>query len=264
MGQVLALHRNGVKKLKKKKDNELVMSILDHLDELRKRLMIIALILLVAALASFFFVTDILDFLTAPAKDMQLIYITPAEAFISQIRLAIIAAIIVTLPLTIYQVLLFILPALKQTEKKAIYPFVIAMFFLFGLGMAFAYYVVLPFALFFFLGFSTETLVPQFTISSYISFVTSFLLAFGSIFQIPLVFWFLGAIGLVSSGFLRTNRKYAVLIIAIISAVITPPDVFSQLLMMGPLMFLYETGVFLIRMTERKRARQERRLQNQK
>jgi sec-independent protein translocase protein TatC len=246
-----------------KNDNELLMSILDHLDELRKRIMIIAIILLVGALASFFFVTDILDFLTAPAKGLQLIYITPAEAFVSQIRLAIVTAVIITLPLTIYQILLFILPALKQTEKRAIYPFVFAMFILFGLGVSFAYFVVLPFALFFFLGFSTETLVPQFTISSYISFVTSFLLAFGSIFQIPLVFWFLGAIGLVSSGFLRTNRKYAVLIIAIISAVITPPDVFSQLLMVGPLMLLYETGILLIRLTERKRARQERRLQNQ-
>lgn len=246
----------------KRNNHELAMSVLEHLDELRKRLMVIAAILLVAGAIAFFFVADILAFLTAPAEDLQLIYITPAEAFVSQIRLAIISAIIATLPLTFYQVLLFILPALKSTEKKAVLPFVFIMFLLFSLGVAFAYYVVLPFALFFFLGFATDNLAAQITITSYVSFVTSFILAFGMVFQIPLVFWFLGAIGLVSSVFLRQNRKYAVLVIAIVSAIITPPDVFSQLLMIGPLMLLYEMGVFLIRLTERGRARQEKRQQD--
>ena len=244
--------------MEKGKYSELTMSVLEHLDDLRKRLMIIAVILLLGAVACFFFVSDILAFLTAPLGDTQLIYISPAEAFVSQLRLAITSAIILTLPLTFYQVLLFVLPALKSTEKKAVIPFVIIMFFLFGLGAAFAYYVVLPFALFFFLGFSTENLAAQLTITSYISFVTSFIMAFGMVFQIPLVFWFLGAIGLVSSSFLRKNRKYAVLIVAIVSAIITPPDVFSQLLMIGPLMLLYEMGAFLIRLTERGRARKAR------
>lgn len=244
--------------VQKDKNRELAMSVLEHLDELRKRLMIIVAILLVATVTCFFFVADILAFLTAPAENMQLIYITPAEAFVSQIRLAIISSIIITLPLTFYQVLLFVLPALKKAEKKAVLPFVFIMFILFGLGISFAYYVVLPFALLFFLGFSTDGLTAQITITSYISFVTSFIMAFGMVFQIPLVFWFLGAIGLVSSEFLRINRKYAILVIAIVSAIITPPDVFSQLLMIGPLLILYELGVFLIRLTERGRARQER------
>ncbi len=234
------------------------MSVLDHLDELRKRLIRIIVILLLATVLCFFFVTDILYFLTLPVDGIELIYTKPAEAFVTQIRLAIITAFILTLPLTLFQVLLFILPALKDTEKKAVYPFVFAMFLLFGMGLAFGYYVVLPFALYFFLGFSTESLQPLFSISEYVSFVTSFLLAFGAVFQIPLVFWFLGIIGLVSSMFLRQNRKFAILIIAVLSAVITPPDVFSQLLMVGPLLLLYETGILLIRMTERRRAKRER------
>lgn len=242
---------------KKKQYDDVEMSFFDHLEELRRRLIFIAIAIFVATVISFFYVDQILAILTKPAKNLELIYTTPAEAFMSQIRLAFITGVLVTLPFTFYNVLAFIMPALREAERKAVIPLVISMILLFALGIIFGYVVVFPFALYFFLGFAREGLVPLFTISSYISFTVSFLVAFGVVFQVPLVFWFLGYLSLISSEFLRKNRKYAVLVIAILSAIITPPDVFSQILMMGPLMLLYEIGVTLVRVTERKRARLE-------
>ncbi len=234
------------------------LSFFDHLDELRKKLIYIAIVVIFGTAVAFVFIQDILYFITLPAKDMDLIYTTPAEAFMSQIRLSFITSIFATLPFTLYQILLFILPALRDTEKKALIPLVIFMILLFAGGVGFSYFVVFPYALHFFLGFETEGLSPLFTISAYISFAVTFMLAFGLVFQIPLISWFLGRLGLVSSGFLRKNRKYAILIIAIMASLITPPDIFSQILMVGPLILLYELGVNLVRYTERQRKKAER------
>lgn len=236
-------------------EEEQQMSLFDHLEELRKRLIIIAVIIFAATIVSFVYIEDILDIITMPAGDLQLIYITPAEALMAQIRLAFICGIIITLPLTIYQVLAFVLPALRNTEKKAIIPLIVSMILLFALGIVFAYSVVFPFALRFFLEFAMEDLTPYFTISNYISFAVTFMVAFGVVFQTPVVFWFLGYLGIVSSFFLRKNRKFAILTMAVLSAFITPPDIFSQFLMIGPLAILYESGVMLVRLTERKRAK---------
>ena len=233
----------------------LEMSWIEHLEELRKRLIVVLIVIMLATLVCFNFVDQILFVLTRQASGLELIYTTPAEAFTSQIRLALIAAVLITLPFTIYQALVFVLPALRTAEKKAIIPLLLAMIFLFFTGLTFAYFFVFPFALHFFLGFSSERLLPLFTISRYISFVVSFLVAFGLVFQVPLVFWFLGRMSLISSQFLAANRKYALLVNAILSAIITPPDVFSQVLMIIPLAILYEVGYVLVRLSERQRAR---------
>ena len=231
------------------------MSFLEHLDELRNRLIIIVIAILILSVVCFCFVDKILFILTRQAEGLELIYTMPAEAFTSQIRLAIIAAVFITLPFTIYQVMAFISPALRSVERVTLLSLLFLMVFLFFAGVAFGYFAVFPFALRFFLGFSTAELLPLFTISRYISFVVSFLVAFGLVFQVPLIFWFLGSMSLISSQFLSANRKYALLINAIISAILTPPDVFSQVLMIIPLAVLYEVGFVLVRISERKRAR---------
>jgi len=242
---------------KKKSKAVIDMSFFDHLDELRKRFIYIAIVVIIATVISFSFVDQLLAILTGQADNLDLIYTTPAEAFMSQIRLSFIAGVLITLPFTLYNLLAFIMPALRKAEKKSVILLVFFMVFLFFLGVSFGFFVVFPYALNFFLGFATDGLLPLFTISRYISFVVSFLVGFGVVFQVPLVFWFLGRFSIVSSTFLRTNRKYALLIIAILSAVITPPDIFSQVLMVGPMMVLYEIGVLLVRLTERKRAKME-------
>ncbi len=241
------------------KNQEAEMSLFEHLDELRRRIIYIALVIFIAAIICFVYVNDILSFLIAPAGEMNLIYTTPAEAFMAQIRLAFTAGTVLTIPITFYHILAFIMPALRRMERRTVIPLIIFMNLLFFLGMAFSYYLVFPFALHFFLGFQTESLEPLFTISRYISFVVSFLISFGAVFQVPVVFWFLGRLGLVSSQFLKKQRKFAILVMAIVSAIITPPDVFSQLLMIAPLLFLYETGIILVRLTEKGNKRRKER-----
>ncbi len=242
---------------KKKVSREEEMAFFEHLEELRKRLIFVALAIFAASILSFLFVETIIDFMTRPAREMELIYTTPAEAFMSQIRLAFTVGVVVTLPFTFFQIMSFIMPALREHEKKALIPLLVLMVFLFALGISFGYFIVFPFALVFFLGFATDQLLAYFKISEYISFVVGFLVAFGVVFQVPLVFWFLGYLSILSSQTLRRNRKFAVLIVAILSAVITPPDLFSQILMIGPMMVLYEVGILLVRLTEKKRAKLE-------
>lgn len=231
------------------------MSFFEHLDELRKRLIYIAIAIFIGAIICYNFVDHILSFLTMPAGDLELIYTTPAEAFMSQIRLSLTAGVVVAMPFVIYHILAFIIPGLYRSEKKYLLLMVCSMLLLFVLGISFGYFIVFPYALIFFLGFAKEGLTALFSISNYISFAFSFLIAFGFAFQIPLIFWLLGYLGLVSSSFLKKNAKYALLIIAIVSAVITPPDVFSQIAMVIPLYLLYQTGIFLVRLIERKRAK---------
>ena len=233
----------------KKVKNE--MALLEHLEELRKRLLISAIGLLVTTVVCFFYVTPLRELLTRPAGDMQLIYLTPPEALMANIRIAFIGGVVLAMPVIFSQIILFISPGLYKNEKKFIYPTVLAMMFLFALGLTFAYYTVLPFAIRFFLTFETETLAPMFTISNYLSFATNFLFAFGFVFQLPLVFLFLGKLNLVSAPFLRKSRKYALLVIVILSAVITPPDVFSQILMSIPLILLFEIGILLVALVQR-------------
>lgn len=222
-----------------------------RLEELRIRLAICAAGVLIAAVASFAFVDCLRDIIIRPGGNLQLIYVQPAEALMANIRIAFIAGFTFAMPLIFTQLVLFVSPALYK-NNKVIIPTVFAMFILFSLGVAFAYFTVLPFAISFFLKFAAEDLTPMFTISNYLAFATNFLFAFGFVFQLPLVFLFLGKLNLVSAGFLRRNRKYALLVILTVAALITPPDVFSQLMMAAPLLFLYEIGIILVALTQRK------------
>lgn len=248
------------KRTKKPQDSSLPVWI-QRLEEVRKRLITMAASVVAAAILCFVFIDQIRNFLLRPALEMDLdlefIFITPSEALMANIRLAIICGIIVVLPILLYQVITLILPFLEREKKRTLVFLITGMFFLFGLGLVFAYEFVYPIALNFFVSFADDTLEPLFTISHYLSFFTSFLLAFGLVFQLPLVFWFLGVLGLVDPPFLRRNRKFALLIMFALSAVVTPPDVFSQALMVVPLVLLYELGILLVVLTCRKRRKAE-------
>ncbi len=236
-------------------------------EELRKRLIIIAVMVFVFAIASFTFSDEIRRILLIPADmayaeldadgiDMQLIFLTPSEALIANLRLAFITSATITLPVILYQ-LLAIATATAGMTKKSACVLTILMYILFGLGISFAYFVVLPFALNFFIGFSGADLMPTFSIARYVSFTTAFIFSFGLVFQIPVLFWFLGSIGLVGTNFLRRNRKFALLIIIIFASILTPPDIFSQILMAIPLMILYELGIFMVYLSWRKKKNRE-------
>ncbi|MFO7952648.1 MAG: twin-arginine translocase subunit TatC [Bacillota bacterium] len=235
--------------------------------ELRKRLIIIAVVVFVFAVVSFSFSDEIRSVLLMPAdmayggldsegRDMQLIFLTPSEALLANIRLAFITSATVTMPIILYQLVALAI-AITGVAKRSAFWLSLIMYVLFGLGLSFAYFVVLPFALNFFIGFSGPDLMPSFSIARYVSFTTAFIFSFGLVFQMPVVFWFLGSIGLLTTAFLKRNRKFALLIIVIFASVLTPPDIFSQILMAIPLMLLYELGILMVYISWRKKKKQE-------
>lgn len=237
------------------------MSVLEHLAELRRRIAVAAVALLAAAIVCFTRIDQIRAFLTGPLGKRQLIYLSPPEALTANLRLAFIAGALLAAPLILYEAAAFLLPAFTRREKIIFLGVLSGICFFFAGGVVFAYTVLFPFTLDFFLKFASAELQPEFSISEYISFVFFFHLAFGLVFQLPLLTWALGRIGLLSSAFLRRNRKYALLVILILAAIITPPDVISQLVMAGPLLILYEIGIIMVVFSERKRAKELARLE---
>jgi len=253
------------------------MPFTDHLAELRKRI-IFALVSLFFFFAIFFYFSEHLfeiiimpikykllfqktyPFVTlvpAGSKVETLIFLRPAEAFWMHIKVSIVAAFIFSLPVILYQVWQFISPGLFPNEKKYVGPFIIVASLLFVAGAAFCFMVVLPFALNFLLGYKmdkTLILEPKIAVGDYIDFCLKFILAFGLVFELPIVILFLTKMGIVSPGTLSKNRKYAVLISFILAAILTPtPDAFNQLLMAGPIMVLYEVGIIVSRIFSPKR-----------
>ncbi|HOB29502.1 MAG: twin-arginine translocase subunit TatC [Dethiobacteria bacterium] len=248
------------------------------LGELRKRLLLILLFVLSGAVFCYIFIDQIRNILLLPTftpdifsffklfiqqfpffelpvdleVPVNIIFLTPGEAFMANLRLALACGALLTLPLIIYQLVAIFLSIRKEPLRGTIL-LTVAIYLLFFLGLTFAYFVVLPFAMNFFLSFASADIGAEWSIGRYFSFVTSFLFAFGLVFQIPLVFWFLGSIGVLSATFLRQNRKFAIVIILIIAAVLTPPDVFSQIMMAIPLLILYECGILLVSFAQRQR-----------
>ena len=233
-------------------------------EELRKRLIIITVLVFMLAIVSFTFSDLIREVLLRPANQaygeygladgdmLQLIFLTPSEALIANLRLAFISAATIALPVILYQVVSMIMNLVGRT-KAAVIVLSLVMYILFALGVSFAYFVVLPFALSFFIGFSGADLAPSFSIARYISFTATFIFSFGLVFQLPVLFWFLGSVGVVDTPFLRRNRKFALLIIVVFASILTPPDIFSQVLMAIPLMILYELGIFMVYLARRKK-----------
>lgn len=225
------------------------MSFLQHLEEFRKCLVRSLLALVVGFGICYPFSTQIFKVLMDPMvrvlKTSKFIYTYPPEAFFTYIKVSIVAGIFVISPYIFMQVWAFVSPGLYQHERKYMIPiaFLSAVFFV--TGALFGYFIVFPFGFDFFASFSNENI--QFTpkLSEYLSFSLKLLFAFGVIFELPLFIFFLSRLGVVSSKGLRTKRKYAILVAFICSAVLTPPDVITQTLMAGPLILLYEVGIWV-------------------
>lgn len=223
------------------------MSLTGHLAELRVCLLISVVAVAVGFVISFNFSEQLLRILTGliiKENRPEFIFLTPAEALWTNFKVAMFAGIIMAFPVVLYAVWRFISPGLNKNEKRYARPFIIIAVFFFAIGLVFCYSVVLKYALSFLLTYKTSDVTPLISIGSYLDFVLKFMLAFGLIFELPLVIVFLTKIGLLTPEFLSKNRKYAILINFIVAAVLTPtPDVFNQLLMAGPLIVLYEIGI---------------------
>ena len=235
------------------------MSLLDHLQELRTRLIRAVYVVSAAFLICLIFSERIFNVFAALVnnklgKGSSLVYLTPTEPIFVYIKLAFIAGLFVTIPYVLYQMWAFVSPGLYERERRLSAPAVILATFLFYAGGAFAYFVVLPAALKFLLGFPSESLKPMLAVQQYVSFVLMLILAFAGIFETPIIVVLLGLLGLYNSSQLRKGRRYFVVLAFIIGAILSPsPDVFNQSLMAIPMMLLYEVGIWILSYLEKKR-----------
>jgi len=250
------------------------MTMMEHLVELRRRLMWCVVALLVAFAVCIFFASEIFDFLSKPLmdvlrednKDAKLIYTKLYEVFFTEIKIGFYAAAFLAFPIFAVQIWKFVAPGLYSNEKAAFRPFLIATPILFFAGGAMVYYFIMPLAWEFFAAFQSTgengskiELLPK--VEEYLSLVIKLIFAFGIAFQLPVVLTLLAKVGIVSSKGLGKFRKYAVVLVFVFAAILTPPDVISQIGLAIPILLLYEVSIFLARMIEKKRAEEDAKLE---
>ncbi len=229
------------------------MSLLEHLDEFRKRLVVVSVAVLTATLLTFIFAQQLVDILAQPIGGIdQLQSIDVTENITVFMKVALLGGMVLSMPVIIYQVIAFIVPGLTKSEIRSLYIILPAAMFLFLSGVAFAYFVMLPKAVPFLLNFLDIPTAPR--PQTYFSFVTRLIFWIGVSFELPLIMAFLSRLGILSPKFLLVNARYAVVIIAILAALITPtPDPLNMGLVMAPLLFLYGVGLVLAKFTYRPR-----------
>ncbi len=229
------------------------LPLVGHLEELRKRIIICLVSVFLLSLVSYFYAGKILSLLMKPVG--KLVFIKPQEAFLSYLKIALFSGVFLSLPIIFCQIWKFVSVGLLPRERKYILTYGPISFFLFLVGAGFAYQVVLPLGLKFLVDrFSTGTLESMLSISHYISFVGMFLLSFGVVFELPLIILFLTGIGLVTTQTLRKRRREVVIFTFLLAALMTPPDVFTQLLLAVPLLLLYEVSLWTAVFVNRKKA----------
>lgn len=238
-------------KIRSKRNKDL--TLVGHLAELRKRLIIALLSLVVFSLIAFNFAERIARDLIGRAPEMKFVYLTPSELMISYIRIALVCGFILAAPIILSQIWLFVSPGLEDKQKKhVLIAFLLGGAF-FVLGTIMAYLVVMPLIMKFLLEFQIPEIQANISFSSFLNFVLSTLLAFGTIFELPIVMFLLTKFGIVRSSFYTKYRKYMILIIFIVAAILTPPDVVSQVLMALPMLLLYEIGIVFSKFGQKKK-----------
>ena len=227
------------------------VSIMTHLDELRKRLTIIAIVNIGAAILLFNKASLILDYFLVINPGMQLVYITPSELLGVYIQLSFIMALIRCSPITVYQIWAFVEKGLYDNEKKYIVISLIFGVVCFLAGVAFCYFMVLPTTLGFFVRIAISEVESMISVKSYISFINVMLLAFGAVFEMPVLVFLLTKLGILKPEFLKKNKGIIIVLIFISAAIITPPDVISQIMLGIPMVLLLELSIAICTMVEK-------------
>jgi len=235
---------------------------LSHLEELRRRLVACAIAVGIGFIAAYFFKERLFQILILPLKRVmppgdQLIFTNLPEMFFTYLKVAFVAGLLAAAPFIFYEIWMFVAPGLYQKEKKFLIPFVISSSILFVGGALFGYFVVFPFGFKFFMSFANEYIKPLPSVKQYFAFSTKLLLAFGLVFELPVVAFFLAKMGLINDTFLKKQRKFALLLIFVMAAILTPPDVVTQLMMAGPLLALYEISILVTKLAGKKKEEEE-------
>jgi sec-independent protein translocase protein TatC len=238
-------------------DSEEKQPFLRHLEELRKRLISSAIAVGIGFAICYFFSERIFLILIEPLNAVmpegdQLIFTALPEMFFAYLKVAFVSGILMASPYLFYQMWMFVSPGLYKQERSLVVPFVLASTLLFVGGALFGYFVVFPFGFKFFIGFSNEYVKALPSVKQYFGFALKLLFAFGVVFELPVIIFFLAKLGLVTTELLRKKRKYAILMTFVAAAILTPPDVITQCMMAGPLIILYEVGIIVSRFAHKK------------
>jgi len=229
------------------------LPLMAHLEELRKRLTIAAIAWFVAFLGCYSFAEVLFQYISQPVKKAlpegsSLIFLTATEPFFTYMKLGALAAFLVASPIIFWQFWAFVSPGLYRKEKRLVVPFVLVSCLCFGAGTYFGFFLVFPRIFTFLISFGLGgDLAPMLSMGSYLSFSTKLLFAFGLVFELPIIIFFLARIGLVNYQWLAQRRKYALVIGFVVGAILTPPDVFSQVALALPFVILYEIGIWVAR-----------------
>lgn len=238
-----------------KQSKEKVLTLRGHLEELRRRLIKSVIAIVITSIVSFVFARQIFDFFTSRAEDIDFIYIEVTEMVGIYMKVCLYSGIVLALPFLIYQLVMFVRPALTRNEKRYLYLLLPGVILFFLGGAAFAYFVFLPPALHFLIDapFISGIAEPQIRIGNYVSVVTTLLFTVGIVFELPLVIFFLTKIGIVTPQWLSKYRKYAIVVAFILAAIITPTfDPLNQTIIAVPIVLLYEIGILLSKLARRK------------
>jgi len=225
------------------------MGFLEHLEELRRRIIKSLVAVIIFAIGAYFISDRLVDIVVAPLHDVGVYFKAPAEAFMVRLKIAIFAGAVVAMPVLFYQIWMFVGPGLYKSEIKIVIPIVATATIFFLVGGAFCFFYVIPIAIEFLLGFATEEMQPMIMVGEYISFVGMMVLAFGIVFELPVASFILGRMGVIDHTFLARGRRYAIVGMVILGSLLTPPDIISQLLLAGPLYILYEISIIVVRIT---------------
>jgi sec-independent protein translocase protein TatC len=230
------------------------LNLVDHLEELRKRIIISALAFVVFFIVGFIYVDDIYRWFVGNRK---LLVLGPSDIMWIYFMLATVVAVAGTIPVLALQIWLFVRPALRPIERRITLSYIPALFFLFIIGLAFGYIVIFPMVLDFLVNIGKDMFVTDFTAEKYFSFIMNMTLPFGVLFELPVVVMFLTSLGIINPFVLSKIRKYAYFVLIIIAIVITPPDFMSDFVVTVPLLLLYEISINLSKFVYRKRLKKQ-------